>query len=650
MKSNIEIKDFLKMKFLSGIKAKEDGTFAYVKHTCNEETNTYEHNLHVNNVPYTNHGKASFYLLEEDSILYIDASEAEQKRKEKETFTSFYRLPINGGASIKAFELPYVVTRMECFDENKYVVICQCYKDDFEGDVNDKRLQRKKLKEDVEVLEEIPFYFNGAGYVDGQRSVLFFYDVTTNELTKISDVNESVESISLDKEHHKIYYASTVIDKKHELTSNLYVYDVISQSNTLLWDKLSIYNLFLTSYGLVLLGSECLHYGINENAQFYLYDGEKVVLYATSDMGIGSSVGSDCRFGGSQTMQVCDDVIYFVGTQDEHASIYALYPNKEIKCVYQTDGSVDGFVVVGKQIYFILLAANGLQEVYSLNLDTNEVNPLTTWNEAYLASKNVIEVERCDFENDGITFQGWVLKPVNFDPNKKYPAVLEIHGGPKTVYGNVYYHEMQVFANQGYFVFYTNPRGSDGRGNEFADIRGKYGTIDYSDLMTFTDHVLKTYPQIDETRMGVCGGSYGGFMTNWVIGHTNRFAAAATQRSIANWISFYNTSDIGEVFGDDQCGGNPWDNYEKLWNHSPLKYARNVTTPTLVIHSDEDYRCPLSEGLQMYSALAMQKVDTKMVIFKHENHDLSRSGAIPRRIKRLEELTGWMNKYLKGEN
>jgi acylaminoacyl-peptidase len=208
---------------------------------------------------------------------------------------------------------------------------------------------------------------------------------------------------------------------------------------------------------------------------------------------------------------------------------------------------------------------------------------------------------------------------------------------------------MQMLANQGYFVFFTNPRGSDGRGNEFADIRGKYGTIDYSDLMTFVDKVLETYPQIDASRLGVFGGSYGGFMTNWIIGHTNRFAAAATQRSIANWISFYNTSDIGEVFGDDQCGGNPWDDYEKLWNHSPLKYARNVKTPTLVIHADEDYRCPLSEGLQMYSALAMQKIDTKMVIFKHENHELSRGGAIRRRILRLEEIMDWMDKHLKGE-
>lgn len=650
MKTKIELKDFLNIKFLSGIKAKEDGTYAYIKHDCNEKENKYERNLFVNNVAYTNHGKASFYLLEKDYVLYADALEADIKRKEKETFTSFYRLPLKGGAAFKAFEIPHAVSSMEELDEGLYAVICECHKDDFDGDVNAKRLARKKLKEDVEVLEEIPFYFNGAGFVDGNRSVLFLYNEKTNELTQISDVNESIDCMTIDKAQNKIYYVSTLIDKKHDLISHLYVYDLNTLEKTLLRHQdYSIYELFLTSYGLVFMGSDCQKYGINENPQFYLFDGEKVSLFASCDMGIGSSVGSDSRLGRSKPVAVLDDVIYFIGTQYDNASIYALYPNQEIKCIYETLGSVDGLAAAGQSLYFIMMEANGLQEVYCLDLSTNEVKQITTYNQNYVETKNIIPVERCNYVNDGIEFQGWVIKPADYDPDKTYPGLLDVHGGPKTVYGNVYYHEMQMLANQGYFVFFTNPRGSDGRGNEFADIRGKYGTIDYSDLMTFVDKVLETYPQIDASRLGVFGGSYGGFMTNWIIGHTNRFAAAATQRSIANWISFYNTSDIGEVFGDDQCGGNPWDDYEKLWNHSPLKYARNVKTPTLVIHADEDYRCPLSEGLQMYSALAMQKIDTKMVIFKHENHELSRGGAIRRRILRLEEIMGWMDKHLKGE-
>lgn len=239
------------------------------------------------------------------------------------------------------------------------------------------------------------------------------------------------------------------------------------------------------------------------------------------------------------------------------------------------------------------------------------------------------------------------MKPVGYEEGKQYPAILDIHGGPRTVYGTVFYHEMQVWANQGYFVFFINPRGSDGRGNGFADINGKYGTIDYEDLMKFTDVVLERYPAIDQQRVGVTGGSYGGFMTNWIIGHTNRFKAAASQRSIANWISFAHTSDIGEFFTKDQQQADTWESVEELWWHSPLKYANQVTTPTLFIHSNEDYRCPYSEGLQMYSALVEHGVEARLCMFKGENHELSRSGKPRHRVKRLEEITNWMQQHLK---
>lgn len=178
-------------------------------------------------------------------------------------------------------------------------------------------------------------------------------------------------------------------------------------------------------------------------------------------------------------------------------------------------------------------------------------------------------------------------------------------------------------------------------------IFGKYGTIDYDDLMKFTDIVLEKYPAIDKARVGVTGGSYGGFMTNWIIGHTNRFACAATQRSISNWISFYGTSDIGMFFTEDQIHGNIFENPEKLWEDSPLKYAKNIQTPTLFIHSDEDYRCPLEQGLQLYTAMVDKGIEARFVLFHGENHELSRGGKPKHRVRRLEEITGWMERYLK---
>ena len=150
-------------------------------------------------------------------------------------------------------------------------------------------------------------------------------------------------------------------------------------------------------------------------------------------------------------------------------------------------------------------------------------------------------------ESEGLTIGGWVLEPKDYDPSKTYPAVFDVHGGPKTVYGPVFYHEMQLWANMGYFVFFCNPKGSDGRDNDFMDIFGHYGETDYHNLMDFADAVLTAYPQIDPKRVCLTGGSYGGFMTNWIIGHTDRFCCAASQRSISNWLSFYGVSDIGPV-------------------------------------------------------------------------------------------------------
>ena len=249
---------------------------------------------------------------------------------------------------------------------------------------------------------------------------------------------------------------------------------------------------------------------------------------------------------------------------------------------------------------------------------------------------------------------GYVLLPPDFrqEARASYPLILDIHGGPKTVYGSTYYHEMQVWANLGFVVCCTNPHGSDGRGNKFADIRGAYGQQDYDDLMDFLDAVLKTYPQIDSKRLGVTGGSYGGFMTNWIITHTKRFQAACTQRSISNWLSFYGTSDIGYLFATDQNKVKNFslEDQKTLWEHSPLHYINNAVTPTLIIHSDADYRCPYEQGMQLHTALTALGVPNKLCVFHEENHELSRSGHIKAREQRLNLITHWFLQYLQADN
>ena len=297
--------------------------------------------------------------------------------------------------------------------------------------------------------------------------------------------------------------------------------------------------------------------------------------------------------------------------------------------------------------FLLVMAADGK---FGMNTDCDfykldyETLAVTHFNDAMLRGKYVAQPDPLNLTAGDHEVHGFILKPMDFEAGKKYPVIFDIHGGPKTVYGPVFYHEMQYWASRGYFVIFCNPTGSDGRG-AFMDIRGKYGTVDFDDLMAFCDAALAKYPEMDADNLFETGGSYGGFMTNWIIGHTDRFRACASQRSISNWASFYGVSDIGPDFSEDQCGSTIWPDVEKFWWHSPMKYADKVKTPTLFLHSLEDYRCPVDQGYQMYSALIAHGVESRLVLFRGENHELSRSGKPKHRIRRLNEITGWFEQH-----
>ena len=242
--------------------------------------------------------------------------------------------------------------------------------------------------------------------------------------------------------------------------------------------------------------------------------------------------------------------------------------------------------------------------------------------------------------------QGWVIHPVHEEPGQQYPAILVIHGGPKAAYGPSYVHEMQVWAARGYYVFFCNPTGSDSRGDEFGFLMTRYGTVDYDDLMAFTDCVLERHPQLDPARLGITGGSYGGYMTNWIIGHTDRFACAVSQRSIANWITDEGASDWSYMYSPCRFGGvSARVKPAEGWVSSPLKFVAHAVTPTLFLHSDENFRCPLGEALQMYTQLIHQGIETRVCVFRGENHELSRSGKPWNRVRRLEEINAWMDRH-----
>jgi dipeptidyl aminopeptidase/acylaminoacyl peptidase len=290
-------------------------------------------------------------------------------------------------------------------------------------------------------------------------------------------------------------------------------------------------------------------------------------------------------------------------------------------------------------------------QICILDLASGKNQRLTHVNRELLDKIDLGKVEEVWFKGtDGNNLQGWILTPPGFDPKKKYPSIMEIHGGPLTQYGNYFMHEFYYLASLGYIVYFSNPRGGRGYGEVHAGaIYGSWGSVDYTDLMAWADFVQqKSY--IDPQRMGVTGGSYGGYMTVWIIGHTNRFKAAVTQRCVSNFVSMWGSSDFNWTFQKVLADKPPFEDLQKFWDHSPIKYIGNAKTPTLVIHNEMDLRCPIEQGEQVFIALQTLGVESAMVRFPEEFHGLSRSGRTDRRIARLKHISGWFDKHLKNKS
>ncbi len=375
--------------------------------------------------------------------------------------------------------------------------------------------------------------------------------------------------------------------------------------------------------------------------------------------------------------------------------------------VYQLAAAGDG-----KHLLACIMDANGPGELYRIDPLTGEETRLTDWNGALMQERAVAQPQPLWFESaDGLRVQGWLLLPpaaaecapmntsaslgqatelealhLSSSPSSpsspassagvgsgaapmppqapsaaagsssapdedqhKLPLVLVIHGGPHAMYAPAYSHELQQLAAQGYAVLFTNPRGSFGYGQTFARAcRGDFGGGDYQDLLTAVDAALAQWDILDERRMGVMGGSYGGLMTNWMIAHSNRFRAAISQRCISNWLSFYGTSDIGISYTEGIAGAQPWSDPQLLWERSPLAHAHKVKAPVLIMHGEQDMRCPVEQSDEWYTALRRNGVTARLVRYPGSNHAFMKLGKPSLRLDALEQVNRWLHLHVRG--
>ena len=662
MKKPIRIDQFQQYRYLSQATMNHRGDrCVFVLSQSHPETNSYHHDLVMMNMesreirPLTQSHDIRSFLFEDDDHLLFPCDRENEDRKAEErgrSQTTYYRLDLTGGEALKAFTLQGKVKSLEKLQDGSLLALISkdlyaIPTEGLEGEALEKALAEIKEEEDYEVIDELPFWFNNRGFINKKRTWAVLIDPDSGEQTVLSGKYMDVHQCEASADGKKIVIAGPEFESVNPQTSTVYLYDretgkaehlnIGSQWHVGMlgwWDD----QLYMTA-------TDQKTWGTSENELLFVVDPKTAQMCCLNDEDLswGSSVGSDSRLYGGRTWKVSDHRLWTTMTVENHSELVSFDKEGKMTREIVDEGSVDFFDIAAERIVFAGMREMQLQELYELK--EGKITQLTSFNQAVLQDHYVAAPQKLSFINDGIRIDGWVLKPQQVEEGKKYPAILDIHGGPKGVYGEVFMHEMQYWAGQGYFVFFCNPRGSDGRGNAFMDLVGKYGTVDYSDLMMFTDKVLEAYPMIDRKKVAVTGGSYGGFMTNWIIGHTDRFVCAASQRSISNWFSKSLTTDIGYYHNMSQMDSTPWTDPEKMWSFSPLKYADKAVTPTLFIHSDQDYRCWMAEGIQMFQALKLHGVESRICLFHGENHELSRSGKPSHRLRRLKEMTQWFDQY-----
>ncbi|MBP3038675.1 S9 family peptidase [Bacillaceae bacterium Marseille-Q3522] len=506
-------------------------------------------------------------------------------------------------------------------------------------------------------VNKMQYKFNGKGFWDGKYSHIVIVDIATGKLEQLTagEYDYSLQSWSPDGK--RIAVTADLNEKQDfSFVSDIYLINVETKEKQVLTSSEGVFSKvswspngrYLTAFG------HKMEYKNATYTKLWLYDFESKAWSQITDdeLLVGDFVVGDFQQGAVKPGAIWstdNKSFYFLVTDHGKTIVYFGNISGEVYPALHGKQHVYGFTTAGAGEKAVAAISNPQEvgDLYLVTIATGKLERLTNVNAGFFEEKGLASVEELSFtSSDGLELHGWLMKPPGFTEEKKYPFILEIHGGPHAMYANTYFHEFQVLAAQGYVILYINPRGSLGFGQKFVDaVRGDYGGKDYEDLMEAVDFALEQYDFIDKDRMGVTGGSYGGFMTNWVVGHTNRFKAAVTQRSISNWISFHGVSDIGYFFTDWQIQADLND-IEKLWKHSPLAYVNKIETPLLILHGELDYRCPIEQAEQLYIALKQQEKETKLVRFPESNHELSRSGIPSLRIARLNYILDWFKKYI----
>ncbi|MEP7137557.1 MAG: S9 family peptidase [Chloroflexota bacterium] len=665
-KKSITLEDLYRMQVLSSVRSAPDGEHVvYTLQRVDRETESKYSNLWI--VPTSLGGEArQFTYGDQNDVLPRWSPDGSQiaflsKRSAKEKTPQIYLIPFSGGEARKLTSIDGEVRELQWSPDGKKL-LCAVRKTDQAELEREQDEQKKKLGVVARHYDRLFYKLDGEGYLPHERTHLWLIDVRTGKAKQLTDHaiwDEFNATFSPDGKSIA-FFSNHASDPDLDLYAiDLFILSADGGEPRKI--KTPAGSKHLASFSpdgklIAYIGTEGkgLDYR-NECLWVVPADGSKSAKNLTEkfDFEVSGMVIND--FGTPETMAPVwsnsGKTIYFqVGMHGSSMLKSIGVDGENLRDVVGEGGMVSGFSFDKAQtkVAYHYGQMDDPGQVHVREVESGTTRILTRINREVLDRSDLSKVEEVWFKGpDKNPLQGWIMKPPSFNPRKKYPSILYIHGGPLTQYGKLFMHEFEVLAAQGYVVCFCNPRGGKGYGEEHAGaIWGAWGSADYDDLMAWTDYVEKL-PYIDSERMGVTGGSYGGYMTLWIIGHTKRFQAAITDRCVSNFVSEWGSSDMNWTFEYEVEAEPPYKDFKKWWDMSPMKYIGNAKTPTLVQHYENDLRCPIEQGEQVFVALKRLGVDTEFVRYPDEFHGMSRTGRTDRRIERIKHILRWFDKYLK---
>lgn len=582
-------------------------------------------------------------------------------RADKDKPPQIYLAPLFGG---EAGPLTHVQGEIQDFTwspDGKFLA-CAVRKSDAEVLEREQDEQKKELGVVERFYDRVFYKLDGYGFLPRERWHIWKFEVATGEAQQLTDhaVYDETDPV-WSPDGKTILFISNRVADPDAYPDRADLYTIPAEGGEFVKIETPVGSKFHPSFSPD--GKWVAYYGQdgdevtykNTNLWTVPADGSAPACNLTGALDLEAGGGTINDMGGDDTMPptwspdsqtIFFQVAYHGSTILESISIHG----DNLQTIIGEGGVVINFSLDQEQDHLAYTRGtlNDPAQIFLRDRKTGVEYRLTQVNRTLLDEIDLGTIEEVWYKGaDGNDLQGWILKPPGFDPSQKYPSILEIHGGPLTQYGNFFMHEFYYLAAGGYVVYFTNPRGGRGYGEEHAGaIYANWGTKDYADLMAWADHVAGL-PYIDRDRRGVTGGSYGGYMTVWIIGHTARFKAAVTQRCVSNFVSMWGSSDFNWAFQKELNNKPPFEALQFYWDRSPIAYIGNASTPTLVIHNEMDHRCPIEQGEQVFVALKRLGVDTAFVRFPAEFHGLSRNGRTDRRIARLGHIRGWFDQYLK---